>query len=69
MSVPLISVDATRIVQTLEATSVPATLVMKSRMITEPVLVRRSTYVCIFGKENPRIFCVIFDIACYNCRN
>ena len=40
-SVHVTSVDATKIVQTLlEATSVPAILVMISRMITEPVLVR-----------------------------
>ena len=41
MSVHVTSVDATKIVQTLlEATFVPATLVMKLNMITEPVLVR-----------------------------
>ena len=40
-SVHVTSVDATKIVQTLlEATFVPATLVMKLNMITEPVLVK-----------------------------
>ena len=49
MSVHVISVDATRIVPTLlEATPVPATLVMKSIMITEPALVRISPYACMF---------------------
>ena len=41
--------DAVPIVRTpLVATSVPATLLMKSRMIKQPVLVRISTYVCMF---------------------
>ena len=48
MNVHGTSVDATRIVPTpLVATSVPATLVMKSSMITKLALVRTLPYVCM----------------------
>ena len=50
MSVHVTPVDATRIVPTpLVATSVPATLDMKSRMILDPVLVRNYPSVDIFN--------------------
>ena len=53
MNVQITPVDATSIVPTLSiATSVPATLVMKFKMITEHALVRISTYVCMLGTDN-----------------
>ena len=55
MNVHVASVDATKIVSTpLVAISVPATLRMKSSMITKLALVRISTTVCMFDTDNIR---------------